>query len=420
MKFFLIGIKGSGMAALASLLDDQGYEVSGSDVFHKCLTDEKLLERGIHIYKLDDKEYLKYDVIVIGHNFYKESLIDELKENKKIYFEYHKFLSFYLNNSKLISICGSHGKTTLVNLFSLLDNSYSYLRGDGEGKMVDYSEFFFLESCEYKNHFLEYHPQEIIITNIDYDHVDFFKSKKEYEIAFNLFSNNSKKVYINYKDRKKIKHKNVITFGKSENADYYYRIFEEDNEYLYVSFYKKKELIIDLQIKNYGENFVGLITSLIAFICEHNLSKIGLENKLKKYEPASQRFEELNMKDNIIILDYAHHPKQIENNYQIVSKKYKNYVKIAVFRGDRFSRIFHFKKEIKKALYKYDYAYILPLANMEENVGKDSKILVDRKIKYIDNIEELKLEKISNKKYSISLMSSKPFSYEIEYLNKLF
>ena len=57
---------------------------------------------------------------------------------------------------------------------------------------------------------------------------------------------------------------------------------------------------------------------------------------------------------------------------------------------------------------------------MEENVGKDSKILVDRKIKYIDNIAELKLEKISNKKYSISLMSSKPFSYEIEYLNKLF
>ena len=73
-----------------------------------------------------------------------------------------------------------------------------------------------------------------------------------------------------------------------------------------------------------------------------------------------------------------------------------------------------------KALYKYAYAYVLPLPNMEENVGKDSKILVDKKIKYIDNIEELKLEKSSNKKYSISLMSSKPFSYEIEYLNKLF
>ena len=408
------------MAALASLLDDQGYEVSGSDVFHKCLTDEKLLERGIHIYKLDDKEYLKYDVIVIGHDFYKESLIDELKENKKIYFEYHKFLSFYLDNSKLISICGSHGKTTLVNLFSLLDNSYSYLRGDGVGKMVDYSEFFFLESCEYKNHFLEYHPQEIIITNIDYDHVDFFKSKKEYEIAFNLFSNNSFKVYINYQDKKKIKHNNVITFGKSKRADYHYKIFDENDKYVYVSFYKKKELLIDLEIMNYGENFLCLITALIAFVFEHNLSLIGIENKLKKYVPATQRFEEKNINGNIVILDYAHHPKQIDNNYQIVSKKYKNCIKIAIFRGDRFSRISYFKKEIKKVLSKYDKAYILPLPNTEENKGKSSNILVSKKIQYLESIEKLKLENLCNKKYSISLMSSKPFSYEIEYLNKLF
>ena len=250
--------------------------------------------------------------------------------------------------------------------------------------------------------------------------MDFFKSKKEYNSAFNLFSNNSKKVYINYNDRKKIKHNNVITFGKSKKANYYYEILEEDVEYLYVSFFKKNELIVDLQIKNYGENFITLITSLIAFLCEHNLSKIGLENKLKKYQPASQRFEEININENIVILDYAHHPKQIENNYQIISKKYKNYVKIAIFRGDRFSRIYHFKKQIKKALSKYDYAYILPLPNMEENVGKDSKILLSRKIKYLNNIEELKLENLENKKYSISLMSSKPFSYEIEYLNKLF
>ena len=59
------------MAALASLLDDEGYTVSGSDVWHKCLTDDKLLTRGIHLFKLNDKEYLKYDVVIIGHDFYK-------------------------------------------------------------------------------------------------------------------------------------------------------------------------------------------------------------------------------------------------------------------------------------------------------------------------------------------------------------
>ena len=88
-----------------------------------------------------------------------------------------------------------------------------------------------------------------------------------------------------------------------------------------MSFYKKKELLIDLEIMNYGENFLCLITALIAFVFEHNLSLIGIENKLKKYVPATQRFEEKNINGNIVILDYAHHPKQIDNNYQIVSKK---------------------------------------------------------------------------------------------------
>ena len=411
---------GSGMAALAALLDDEGYFVSGSDVWHKCLTDDKLLKRGIHLYKLEDKEYLNYDVIIIGHDFIQDSLIKELKENKKIYFEYHQFLDFYLDNNKLISICGSHGKTTLVNLLSLVDSSSSYLRGDGEGKMNSNSKYFYLESCEYKKHFLTYYPKEIIITNIDYDHVDYYKTRKDYNNAFNLFTKNSNKIYINYRDRKKINHPNIITFGKEKKANYHYQIIEQNENNIYVSFYKNKSLILDIELKNYGENFINLVTALVSFFFENNLSLKKLENKLKKYKPASQRFEELNIKENVIILDYAHHPKQIINNYQIVSKKYKNHIKIAIFRGDRFSRISHFKNEIKKALSKYDFAYILPLPNMEENIDKSSIILKSKKIKYIDKIEDLQIEFLSNKKYSISLMSSKPFTHEIEYFKSKF
>ena len=408
------------MAALASLLDDQGYEVNGSDVFSKCLTDEKLLKRGIHVYKLEDKEYLKADVIIVGHDFYKQNLLDELKNNKKIYFEYHKFLNFYLDKNKLISICGSHGKTTLVNLLSLIDKDNSYLRGDGEGKINDFSKFFFLESCEYKNHFLEYNPQEIIITNIDFDHVDFFKSKKDYDKSFRLFAEKSNKVYINYSDRKKINHKNIVTFGKNKKADYSYKIFTKLNGYIYTSFYHENDLLVDLEIKDYGENFIQLITALIAFMSENKIPLIDLENKLKKYIPASQRFEEILIGENVVINDYAHHPKQILNNYKIVSKKYEKHIKIALFRGDRFSRIYHFKREIKSALKKFDKAYILPLPNMEENKGKSSKILEEKKIKYIENIHQIEFEFLGIKKYSISLMSSKPFIDEIEYLKSIF
>ena len=420
MKFFLIGIKGSGMAALASLLDDEGYTVSGSDVWHKCLTDDKLLTRGIHLFKLNDKEYLKYDVVIIGHDFYKEELIKELEENNKIFFEYHEFLNFYLNKEKLISICGSHGKTTLVNLLSLLEPSSSYLRGDGEGKMKEFYDFFFMESCEYKRHFLMYHPKEVIITNIDYDHVDYFKNEKDYRSAFNQFIENTSKVYIEYKDRKKIKHCNKITFGKNKKATYYYHIFHRKQDNIYVTFYKQKEYILDLEIKDYGDNFLSLITGCIAFLNEHKIDLSKIERRLKKYRPASQRFEEINLNGNIVILDYAHHPKQILNNYQIVSKKYEEFIKIAIFRGDRFSRISYFKKEIKRALEKFDYAFVLPLPNMSENINKNSKILTSKKIKYLENIEDIEEVFLANKKYSISLMSSKPFNHEIEYLKSKF
>ena len=407
------------MAALASLLYDEGYDVAGSDVDKLLLTDEKLKYKGIHVYHLNDKEYLKYDIVIVGHDFYCDPLIEELKINKKMFFEYHKFLDFYLDRRNLISICGSHGKTTLVNLLSLVEPRCSYLRGDGEGKKKEFDKFFFLESCEYKEHFLQYHPKETIITNIDYDHVDYFKNKKDYNNAFKKFCFNSSKVYINYQDRNKIIHDNVITFGKNKNATYYYKVFDQKDNKVYISIYYQKHLIIDLELINFNENFINHIVSVIAFLHQHNLPLNKVEKRLLKYKPASQRFEEINVNENVIILDYAHHPKQIENNYQIISKKYKNLIKIAIFRGDRYSRISYFKKQIKKALSRYDYAYVLPLPDMKENKGKSSKILTSKKIKYINSISEVHNIFESNKKYSISLMSSKPFNNEIEYLKSI-
>lgn len=408
------------MAALASILYEDGYEVAGSDVEKKLLTDDNLLEKGIHIYKLNDKEYLKYDLVIIGHDFINESLIEELYKNKILYFEYHQFLDYYLDNNKLISICGSHGKTTLVNILGLLNPNCSYLRGDGEGKKLELDKYFFLESCEYKNHFLTYNPKEIIITNIDYDHIDFFKTKKQYINAFNNFAQKSNKIYINYSDRKKIKHHNKITFGRNKRATYNYKIIEEISNKVYISIFKKSNLIINLELYNYGDYFLELIVGAIAFMNENNISLKNIEKSMQKYTPARQRFEQIIIGENVIILDYAHHPKQILNNYKIISKKYKKNIKIAIFRGDRFSRIFYFKKDIIKALKKYDYAFVLPLPNMKENEGKTVDVIVTKKIKKIQDISEIDYLFSENKKYSISLMSSKPFFNEIEYLKSKF
>src|SRR5574344_1906814 len=116
MNYYLIGIKGSGMASLAKVLKSAGHNVVGSDIDDYIYTQDSL--KDFNIYHLDSKEYLKADYVIIGHNFYTEELCQELKENNINYSEYNVFLSNYLKNRNLVSICGSHGKTTLTSMLA--------------------------------------------------------------------------------------------------------------------------------------------------------------------------------------------------------------------------------------------------------------------------------------------------------------
>ena len=140
MKFYLIGIKGSGMASLFCMLKDDGYEVIGSDVDNYIYTEEILQQRKAVILPLSDKTYLNNCFVIIGHDFIEPYIISDLKKNNIPYLEYHKFLNFYINKNKLVSIAGSHGKTTLSSLLSHSINS-SYLIGNGNGKMDNNSKY---------------------------------------------------------------------------------------------------------------------------------------------------------------------------------------------------------------------------------------------------------------------------------------
>ena len=184
----MVGIKGSGMSSLAQILDDDHYNIVGSDVDKYIFTEESLLKRNIKIESLNSQNYKNADLLIVGHDFMDNYFLNILRKNNIPFLEYNEFLNFYINKSRLVSICGSHGKTTLSKMITLIDDKYSYLVGDGEGKKSKNEEFFILESCEYKNHFLKYNPFFLIITNIDYDHIDYFKNEEEYINSFKKFS----------------------------------------------------------------------------------------------------------------------------------------------------------------------------------------------------------------------------------------
>ena len=154
------------MASLANILLDDGYEVVGSDVNNYIFTEERLKKRNVKIFSLDNKEYLDNYFIIVGHNFMDEYLIKDFQKKHLPFLEYNKFLSFYLKKDNLVCCSGSHGKTTLVGLLACGSDKSSFLRGDGYGKKQINEDFFFLEACEYQEHFLVYKPYFSFICNI--------------------------------------------------------------------------------------------------------------------------------------------------------------------------------------------------------------------------------------------------------------
>lgn len=124
------------MAALANILLDDNYQVRGSDVNNFINTEISLKLRKVTIDPLDSNYYLDSDIIIIGHSFCKEKLINKLNEKGKVFFEYNEFLDLYIDHDKLVSIAGSHCKTTLVKMLSSSFPHCSYLCGEGDRKSV--------------------------------------------------------------------------------------------------------------------------------------------------------------------------------------------------------------------------------------------------------------------------------------------
>ena len=156
------------MSALACMLYDLGHEVIGSDVSKNFGFEEGLQKRNIKVLEFNDNNIKPEYVYIIG-NAYKEDFI-EVKEIKKHGYEYYYYHDFI---SKLdgfhIAISGTHGKSTTTKMIvdMLSEEPISYIIGTGEGKGKKDYKYLIYEACEYQDHFLAYHPDILVINNIE-------------------------------------------------------------------------------------------------------------------------------------------------------------------------------------------------------------------------------------------------------------
>lgn len=411
MKCYLIGIKGSGMAGLALLLKSDNYEVCGKDVDRYLKNEDKLKEAKIDILPFEDRSYLEVDLVIIGHDFYHQDLIEELVKAQVPFFEYHRFLNFYIQSDRLISVAGSHGKTTTVKLLiTALKEEVSFLEGDGKGNHDDQERYFVLESCEYKDHFLAYHPRYAIITNVEYDHVDYFKNQQQYDDSFLKFIAQSQKAIVDYEFVEKYDLKNAISYGLNEKATYHYLDYKLEKNFISGTIAKDHQILISFKLPLVGEQFLHHLLVIAAFFDLENLDlEQGFKN-LCHFKNAERRFDIEEHDQYVLIDDYAHHPQQIEENLKNVIRCYPNYRHYAIFKPDRKSRFEYFFDEFQKILSEYDHAYVLPLPDNQENKGTDVSRIANEKITFLETPNALKDKHHFKAKSTYSLMSSKSLS----------
>lgn len=364
--YHFVGIKGSGMSALATILHEEGYNVQGSDVRKFFFTQKPLEDKNIPIFVFDADNIKEGQIIIAGNAF--PDTHEEIVRAKELGLEiirYHDFIGEKIENYTSIAITGSHGKTTTTGLLSHVVSNMkptSYLIGDGTGHGIEEADYFVLEACEYRRHFLAYKADYSIVTNIDFDHPDYYKSIEDVAEAFDSFALQTKKRVIACGDDpllRKMKSEVPVTFyGLEDGNDVQARNIIKNTEGSTFDAYIDGEFYHKFSIPSYGDHNIQNSLSVIAFAYHEDLDKEEVALNLSNFEGVKRRFSEKVISETVIIDDYAHHPAEISATIDAARQKYPDREIVAVFQPHTFTRTIALMSEFAESLDKADSVYL--------------------------------------------------------------
>ena len=369
-KYHFIGIKGSGMSSLAQIAYDMGHEVQGSDEETYFFTQEKLEQRNIPMFYYG-AENIKEGYDVILGNAFDETHVEyrRAKELGLKTYTYSQFLGKLLSEIPSIAVTGAHGKTTTTTMTSNIfkhNHITSYLIGDGTGHGEKHSEFMIAEACEYYRHFLAYHPNYAIVTNIDFDHPDYFNDEHDMFDAFQSFVNQVKDTVVICGDDRlasqlKPTTAKTIKYGFNEGNDYQIKNVQTTSEHSKFDVYKNSELLGTFTMAVFGLHDISNATSAIALADINGISVEKIQESLDQYKPAERRFSEHKIGNNVIVDDYAHHPSEIKATIDSARRKYEGKEVIAIFQPHTYTRTAKFLNEFAESLETADKVFLCPI-----------------------------------------------------------
>ena len=388
-----IGIGGIGMSGLSLIMKGKGFKVQGSDVsYNKNI--ERLKKEKIKIFIGHKKQNLKNTTIVVISSAIKKNnpeLIEAKKKNLPI-IKRGKMLAHIVSLMKNIVVVGSHGKTTTTSLVASIFQKTKLdptiinggvINSIKNSAKLGKSDWSILEADESDGSFIHIPPTYSIITNIDREHMDFYKSMDDLK---NYFSEFIEKVpsfgksficiddSINNKLIKKIKNKNIYTYGTNPKSNF---LIKNINQKINSTEFdviinvpnKKKQNIKKLKIPLLGLHNVRNSVAAAAVSLTVGISIKDIKEGLSKFKGVQRRFNKIFSFNNIDFFDdYAHHPTEIKTVLDGVNKVYKDFEKVCVFQPHRISRLKDLRKEFSFAFKYADTVILCPIYSAGEKI----------------------------------------------------
>ncbi|TMW71757.1 UDP-N-acetylmuramate--L-alanine ligase [Alteribacter natronophilus] len=364
--FHFIGIKGSGMSALAQILSDMKYDVQGSDVEKVFFTQKPLEKKGIPLLPFDKSNIREGQTIIASAAYGEDHTEVQAASGKGLEVKpYPTFLGEFIQQFTSIAITGSHGKTSTTGLMShVLQRAKptSFLIGDGTGKGEENSEYFVFEACEYRRHFLHYHPDYAVMTNVDFDHPDYFKNAEDVFSAFQDMAKQVKKGIIACGDDEYLQQIGapvpVVYYGFGEDNDFQAKNVRTDAEGTHFDVFVRGNAYGTFTIPGYGNHHVLNALSVIALCDYENVDMTLVREQLKTFGGVKRRFSEKTFGDQVLIDDYAHHPTEIAVTIDSARQKYPDHEVVAIFQPHTFTRTKTFLDDFAESLKEADQVYL--------------------------------------------------------------
>ncbi len=420
-SFYIIGIGGISMSAIAKILKKENFIIYGSDIVNSEII-ENLKKENIEVVIGQAPEFVeKCDaVIVTGAISDDNSDVLLAKSKNKPIFNRAEILGEITKKYKLISVAGSHGKTTTTGmiasilLYAGIDPTIhigGILNNIESNLYIGKSDVFLTEACEYKDSFLSLKNDISIVLNIQEDHLDYFQTLDNIFKSFNKYIQNTSKngvIIYNYDDfdSRLIIPENSISFGLKEGAIVQARNIEEyqPGKYSFDLYFKEIKLE-NIKLPCFGRHNIynALASCACALFMGIEIDKI--KDGLFKFSGIKRRNELIyDVDGHLIIHDYAHHPTEIEASIKALKEITKSGKLVVIFQPHTFTRTQSLFEQFVKAFDECDEVWLLPIYPAREKSieGITSLILSEKicengkKSRYFDSFELCSQEILNN------------------------